>query len=79
MNITPSSEVTGLPRRKLEYQLLDKRRDVIVGLNSAFPLLDSKHFLGNFNFQILFHRCLARQPPTLVRLSPGEMTLFRRQ
>ncbi len=79
LNVTTRSEIDAFTLRQAQHQFFNEGCDVLVGLDRALPLLYTKDLFRNLNFEILLYGGLAREPPALGRLAPGEVRLFCRQ
>ena len=61
---------------QFENQLLDERRNVVVGANSTFPFFCFKRFVGYFDLHVTFYSDLTRQSATFTRLAFVDVSLF---
>ena len=79
LDVTTRPEIDAFTLRQAQHQFLNERRDVLVRLDRALPLLHAEDFFRHLNFEILLYGGLARKPPALGRLAPSEVRFFCRQ
>ena len=79
LDVATGAEVHFFALGQFQHQFLDEGRDVVVGADFAFPLLDAEDFLGDFDFHVLLDRDLTGQAVAAGGFALGDMAFLSRQ